>query len=161
MLEDRDQMSSQTVGARQAPPALWLFLGGFSLVLLGFVAGKLSTPIDVEVFRPIPATMHESDRTLIQGFNEMDPRELIPLPGPGSGQGMQPSEGECPLLFYQDGQFYRLDPPGGGMDGSPELFPLEPLPGPLIPPRQSSPPVLDPLFTQRTPESTPMLRLGS
>ncbi len=139
-------------------------MAGVSLVLFGFVAGRLSTEQTTTLPGSTPiaeVTSFENTITLVQGFGTpTDPRELIPLPGPDSGQGMLPGEGECPLLFYQDGQFYRLDPPGGGMEGSPELFPLEPLPGPLIPPRQSSPPVLDPLFTQLTPESSSMLTLG-
>lgn len=64
-----------------------------------------------------------------------DPRELIPMPGPGGnqpqdGQGGQPQE--CGIYLYQDGQLYQLQPgqqlPGQG-GGSPELIPLNPVPG--------------------------------
>jgi hypothetical protein len=64
-----------------------------------------------------------------------DPRELIPMPGPGGnepqpGQGGQPQE--CGIYLYQDGQLYQLQPgqqlPGQG-EGSPELIPLNPMPG--------------------------------
>lgn len=64
-----------------------------------------------------------------------DPRELIPMPGPGGnepqpGQGGQPQE--CGIYLYQDGQLYQLQPgeqlPGQG-EGSPELIPLNPVPG--------------------------------
>jgi hypothetical protein len=62
-----------------------------------------------------------------------DPRELIPVPGPG---GSEPPPGggppqECGIYLYQDGQLYQLQPgqiPGQG-DGSPELIPLNPVPG--------------------------------
>jgi hypothetical protein len=74
-----------------------------------------------------------------------DPRELIPMPGPGSepqpGQGGQPQE--CGIYLYQDGQLYQLPPgqlPGQG-GGSPELIPLNPVPGgPGGPSTPSAPP---------------------
>jgi hypothetical protein len=74
-----------------------------------------------------------------------DPRELIPMPGPGQQQGeggQQPQE--CGIYLYQDGQLYQLQPgqqlPGQG-DGSPELIPLNPVPGgPGGPSAPSAPP---------------------
>jgi hypothetical protein len=73
-----------------------------------------------------------------------DPRELIPMPGPGQqeGQGGQPQE--CGIYLYQDGQLYQLQPgqqlPGQG-EGSPELIPLNPVPGgPGGPSQPSAPP---------------------
>jgi hypothetical protein len=83
-----------------------------------------------------------------------DPRELLPLPGPGRQPGQQPvpgegQTGECPLFLYQDGQLFRFDAPGGqpngqpGPGGSPELFPLQPVPPPgqpfPSPPLEESP----------------------
>ncbi len=73
-----------------------------------------------------------------------DPRELIPMPGPGQqeGEGGQPQE--CGIYLYQDGQLYQLQPgqqlPGQG-GGSPELIPLNPMPGgPGGPSTPSAPP---------------------
>lgn len=74
-----------------------------------------------------------------------DPRELIPMPGPGNepqdGQGGQPQE--CGIYLYQDGQLYQLQPgqqlPGQG-GGSPELIPLDPVPGGPGGPRTPSAP---------------------
>ncbi len=73
-----------------------------------------------------------------------DPRELIPMPGPG---GTEPPGGgepqECGIYLYQDGQLYQLEPgqlPGQG-EGSPELIPLNPVPGgPGGPGAPSAPP---------------------
>lgn len=69
-------------------------------------------------------------------------QELIPLPGPGDQQpgqlpGQQQGE-DCPILFYHNGQLYRLRP-GQGQDGQgrpgspPEFFQLDPYQGPPIP----------------------------
>ncbi len=81
-----------------------------------------------------------------------DPRELIPMPGPGGaqpqpGQGGQPQE--CGIYLYQDGQLYQLQPgqlPGQG-GGSPELIPLDPVPGgpggPSIPATPPPPPGIE------------------
>ncbi|PNY79435.1 hypothetical protein [Deinococcus koreensis] len=67
-----------------------------------------------------------------------DPRELIPVvpgsgdrPAPGSPQP-RPGEGECTVLMFRDGQFYRMQPgppPPGGTprSGDGEVFPLQPL----------------------------------
>lgn len=74
-----------------------------------------------------------------------DPRELIPMPGPGNepqpGQGGQPQE--CGIYLYQDGQLYQLQPgqqlPGQG-EGSPELIPLNPVPGGPGSPGPAAPP---------------------
>lgn len=86
-----------------------------------------------------------------------DPREMIPLqPGPGQQRpGNQPGEGQgndqCPVFIYQDGQLYMLPRPGQqpgsgpgpgpGLpgDGSPELIPLQPLPGMPMPGNPTSP----------------------
>lgn len=69
-------------------------------------------------------------------------QELIPLPGPGQqqpGQAPQtePGQGDCPILFYFNGQLYQLGP--GPQDGPgrptspPEFFYLNPYQGPPIP----------------------------
>jgi hypothetical protein len=76
-----------------------------------------------------------------------DPRELIPMPGPGGGNQPQPGQGgqpqECGIYLYQDGQLYQLQPgqqlPGQG-DGSPELIPLNPVPGGPGGPSPAAPP---------------------
>ncbi len=132
-------------GARPRVYRLGWFVGGTALTLASFAVGRLSaSPHGAE---PVTAAL------LVQNLDAPDdPRELIPLPGPGAqpgqpGEGAQP--GECPVYLYQDGQLYELRPgeegmplpgqgqPGGlrpGRDGSPELFPLEP-PAPRTPPR--------------------------
>lgn len=76
-----------------------------------------------------------------------DPRELIPMPGPGGGNEPQPGQGgqpqECGIYLYQDGQLYQLQPgqqlPGQG-EGSPELIPLNPVPGGPGGPGPAAPP---------------------
>lgn len=79
-----------------------------------------------------------------------DPRELIPLPLPGQpdeqGQQVPGQQGqtECPLYFFEDGQFFQLRPgepgsPGPFGQGTPELFPLDPLPGAPAPDRPVTP----------------------
>jgi hypothetical protein len=72
-------------------------------------------------------------------------QEFIPLPGPGQqqpGQGPAPQQGqdECQtILFFYNGQLYRLMPGPGpqngpGQPGSPpEFFRLDPYRGPAIP----------------------------
>jgi hypothetical protein len=125
------------------PYNTWLLLGGVGLALLGFTAGRLSaTPTAAAEV----AWAHGSGVALVQTLETPpDPRELIPLPGPGLGPGMEPGEDECPIYLYQDGQLYRLMPgqPDGqlpGPPGSPELFPLEPVPGfPSPPPTRPEP----------------------
>ncbi|MCA9839278.1 MAG: hypothetical protein KC422_20365 [Trueperaceae bacterium] len=97
-------------------------VGLILLVLaLGFLWGRWSAPERASVFR------------VQQGPD--DPRELLPVPGTGQGQqpgqGLVPQNGECPLYFYQDGQFFQMMPGQGfpGQNGSPELIPLQPVPG--------------------------------
>ncbi|GHF45644.1 hypothetical protein HNQ07_002290 [Deinococcus metalli] len=75
-----------------------------------------------------------------------DPREVIPItPGDGQQPGAAPQgqprrdQGECTVLMFRDGQFYRMQPgspgPGGASPGSDtELFPVQPLPAPAAPP---------------------------
>ncbi|MBF6593117.1 MAG: hypothetical protein IVW51_01555 [Thermaceae bacterium] len=135
-------------------------LGGLVLLASAFLAGRLSTAT--------PTSLHVTPTasSAIQSFNTQfnqnpspnfglppqtpqaapDPREMIPLPGPGNQQpgtqpGQQNGSAQCPVFIYQDGQLYALPQPGqqpgqgqgqgpgipGG--GSPELIPLQPLPG--------------------------------
>lgn len=65
-----------------------------------------------------------------------DPRELQPFPGPGDNFGLPQGSEECPLYFFQDGQLFQMEPGEGlpGQNGSPELFPLQP-----VPPNQRQP----------------------
>ena len=153
-------------------PRLWVrrlgwFLGGAALALMSFTVGRLSVSSS-ETVPESPSTVAAAKPFLMQNLEiPGDPRELIPLPGPGTqpgfGPGTQPGEGaqpaQCPVYLYQDGRFYQLLPgregltpapgqPGG--EGSPELFPLEPvpsIPSPRTPPnpqppRPSKPPTL-------------------
>lgn len=120
----------------------WWLAGALALALAAFAAGRLSAA-------PPPATgiaggAANAAPHLPPGMLPVqnspapdDPRELIPLPGPGQqpvpGEGQA---GECPLFLFQDGQLFRFDNPGGvpggqpGGGGSPELFPLQPAPQP-------------------------------
>ena len=106
-----------------------LFLG------IGFHFGRFSAP---QVHNQFVSTQHLPKLQLVQ---DSDPRELQPLPGPGQGFGLPQGSEECPLYFFQDGQFFQMQPGQGfpGQEGSPELFPLQPLPGapgqPTPPPR--------------------------
>jgi hypothetical protein len=124
---------------------------GLSLLGAGFLAGRYSAPSDADGSSVDVAELTPFAGYLVQDSGQpLDPRELIPLPDrrPGSGGPQAPSgDGECPLYFFHDGQFYQLEPgapgqqaePGqpGRFGGIPELFPLEPLPGaPAPPPRQ-------------------------
>ena len=100
------------------------YLGfAIGMVTLGFLGGRFS------------ATVSEPPNLFYVQQTPDDPRELLPVPGPGQGQqpgqGMVPQNGECPLYFYQDGQFFQMMPGQGfpGQNGSPELIPLQPLPG--------------------------------
>lgn len=137
-------------------------LGALALALVAFAAGRLSAQQAVTaetVSPPVSPALHT--RTAHPGLERVqqqapdDPRELIPLPGPGQQPGQQPGPGqtgECPLFLYQDGQLFRFDAPGGQPGGqpgqgggSPELFPLQPVPPPgqplPVPPRQEEPPL--------------------
>lgn len=151
---------------------LWAFLG---VAVLAFAAGRLSAAPDSRIppITPITPTRHASGPGTVTPVpiqaSPGDPRELIPLPGPGGpGQptpqpglpGQAPEGGTCPLYFFQDGQFYQLQPGGPGgpggpgpFGGSPELFPLEPVPAdprgtPLPAPAPEPPPEPPPLFVQ-------------
>jgi hypothetical protein len=151
----------------------------FGLFLLGasFLAGRYSAPsgnadssIDIADLpqTPFPGYLVQDSR------QPLDPRELLPLPDrlPGSGGPQAPSgDGECPLYFFHDGQFYQLEPgaPGqqaergrGRFGGIPELFPLEPLPGaPAPPPGQPpEPPPFSPPGTAEAPGPGPLLPIS-
>jgi hypothetical protein len=85
-----------------------------------------------------------SDHGLVQG-GPVDPRELIPLPGPGDGQGQAIPE-EC-LPLFGEGELPLPGPGDFGPGGGPqELIPLEPVPrrgpgGPSpAPPQPRDPP---------------------
>lgn len=96
--------------------------------------------------RPAPGGAAASVSALrVQAEGPADPRELIPLPGPGQGPGQgtlpapgdQPAPGEC-LLVLPDGQLLRIPVPGQGDGpgpggGTPELFPLTPAPPRTVP----------------------------
>ncbi len=120
-------------------------LAGMTLVSMGFFAGRLSSPHLSEDSRP-PHIL-EAMPLLIQ---DNDPRELQPLPGPGQGFGLPQGSEECPLYFFDDGQFFQMQPGQGfpGQEGSPELFPLQPLPGTPGNPRQPSPRPIPEQFSQ-------------
>lgn len=104
------------------------------LVAGGFLAGRLSAPD----FQSNPESLSASFEHLLLVQNN-DPRELQPLPGPGQGFGLPQGSEECPLLFFEDGQFFQMQPGQPGQQGSPELFPLQPLPGAPGTPRQPAP----------------------
>ncbi|MFC3831672.1 MULTISPECIES: hypothetical protein [Deinococcus] len=125
---------------------------------VGFALGRVDLPVApaagaATFLRPV-ADRVEGDP--IQGAPVPgDPREVIPLvPGPGqqpgTGQqpqpGQTPGEGDCTVLMFRDGQFYRIQPgtpapgtgtprgPGGTPNGDSELFPIQPQsPGPQSP----------------------------
>lgn len=126
-----------------------------SLLLVGFAAGWLSAAPTFTEAGPASAPVRIVD-DLRSGVADprlaqaADPRELIPLPGPG----LVPGEGEtvpaeC-LLALPDGQLFQLPAPGQGDlgpgGGAPELIPLVPVPSPAPPstpvpsPRQGPPP---------------------
>ena len=94
---------------------------------LGFALGRAgvpgaTVPGAAPVWRSIVDQAHD-DPVPVDPLNS-DPREVIPLtPGPGQqpGTGPQqpgqaPGQGECTVLMFKDGQFYRMEPgtaPGG------------------------------------------------
>lgn len=119
---------------------LGLLLSGAAL---GFLAGRGSAP-----------AAHPPLALLVQQQAPDDPRELVPLTpqgGQDSGQGQRPqtgqggqgkSPGNCTLLQFKDGQFYRLQPQPGqggqpgqgqgsqggqGAGGDNELYPVTPV----------------------------------
>jgi hypothetical protein len=121
----------------------------------GIVVGRISQPSINQEVVSLPAEFSPENlpiwriSPLVQDNtperDPNDPRELIPLPGPGGTEpppgGGQPQE--CGIYLYQDGQLYQLQPgqlPGQG-GGSPELIPLNPVPGgPGGPGAPSAPP---------------------
>jgi hypothetical protein len=135
-------------GRTATRPVLWT-LAALALALAAFAAGRLSAPQPQPLTNgpTMPAGHSAAPTLLIQAQRAPDdPRELIPLPGPG--QQPAPGEGEageCPLFLYQDGQLFRFDAPGGqpngqpGQGGSPELFPLQPPGQPFPLPPQEEP----------------------
>src|SRR3989304_3076223 len=82
---------------------------------------------------------------LAQGLPPL--QEFVPLPGPArpqpdQGPGLQQGQDDCQtILFYFNGQLYRLMPGPGPQDGPgrpgspPEFFRLDPYRGPAIPGR--------------------------
>jgi hypothetical protein len=126
-----------------------LLLGVAGLCFMaGLLVGRLDYPSPTTANAtatptPLFRFMFIRDGTLVQNNlvqddtperDPNDPRELIPLPGPGGGTEPPPGQGgapqECGVYLYQDGQYYQLQPgqlPGG--EGSPELIPLNPAPG--------------------------------
>ncbi|RYM40011.1 MULTISPECIES: hypothetical protein [unclassified Meiothermus] len=107
------------------------------LMMAGFLMGRLSA-----LSSPLPPAATPPALRALPVQAQGDPREMIPLPGPGNQQpGQQPGQGqgECPVLIYQDGQLYSFPGPGFGPGpgfpgGDPELIPLQPgLPSPLPP----------------------------
>jgi len=95
-------------------------------IVVGFALGALVMLVPVALAQGVPPL-----------------QELIPLPGPGQPQpapGPQLGQEECPvILFYHNGQLYRLTPGPGPQDGRgqpgspPEFFYLNPYQGPAIP----------------------------
>jgi hypothetical protein len=145
---ERHRGNRRPGGAGDIPAGKPLRLA-FGLFLLGaaFLAGRFSAPSSIGA--PSINVM-SLPQTAVSGYlvqdsrQPLDPRELLPLPDrlPGSGGPQTPSgDGECPLYFFHDGQFFQLEPGAPGQPGQPgrfgdipELFPLEPLPG--APPRR-------------------------
>lgn len=117
------------------------------MLLLGVVIGFLLSALSVVV----PMVLAQSLPPL---------QEFIPLPGPGRPQpeqGPAPQQGQddCQvILFYHNGQLYRLLPGEGPQEGPgrpgspPEFFRLDPYRGPAIPglpqPFPPAPPNLQP-----------------
>lgn len=115
---------------------------GIGLMMAGFVMGRLSA-----ASLPLQQTASPPALFALPVQSPGDPREMIPLPGPGNQPGQQPGQGqeECPVLIYQDGQLYSFPRPGqqpgpgfgpgpGFPGGDPELIPLQPgLPNPTLP----------------------------
>ena len=144
---------------KRALPSLLTAVGVVALLGLGFMAGRISAPVQVQtvVLHQPQAQPVDFERVQVPELGTPspdiqappDPREMIPLgPGPGQGPGQQPGQGEqpgqgqgeeCPILIYQDGQLFQLQPqqlpgqqpgqgqgPGPGMGGPQELIPLGP-----------------------------------
>ena len=144
----RSDNPTATAASTPVRRGLWL-ASALALAFAAFTAGRLSAPQP----QPLAANIGESATAAplqlrppqlqpvqLQPAQPApdDPRELLPLPGPGQqpvpGEGQT---GECPLFLYQDGQLFRFDAPGGQPGGrpgpgggSPELFPLQPVPPP-------------------------------
>ncbi|WP_412027572.1 hypothetical protein [Deinococcus yunweiensis] len=124
---------------------------------VGFALGRVSTPAPVSLLATSLRQVANQPGTDPLAPDPLggDPREVIPLvPGPGqqpgTGQqpqpGQTPGEGDCTVLMFRDGQFYRIQPgtpapgtgtprgPGGTPNGDSELFPVVPQsPGPQSP----------------------------
>ncbi|WP_309571758.1 hypothetical protein [Deinococcus sp.] len=126
----------------------------------GFVLGRSGTPASLVPVRAVSAKaltgILSMSRPMVRSVVDQahddpvngdpvgsDPREVIPLiPGtgqqPGAGPqppGQGPGQGECTVLMFKDGQFYRLQPgtpapgttPQSGLPGGDsELFPVQP-----------------------------------
>jgi hypothetical protein len=125
----------------------WLVLGALALASFSFLAGRQSTAQTLLLTR--------ANQDMASYLVQNDPREMIPLPGPGQGFGLQPGqgEGECPILLYQDGQLFQFMPGQPGIPGMPgqgnqELIPLQPLPGSP----QEGPPNVGPSEFSQVPE---------
>jgi hypothetical protein len=151
--------------------SIWL-----GVVVVAFAAGRFSAiqnwQVDVPQYRAglgngdgrsRYATIQDPNAQpyawlFVQNPGQNDPRELIPMPGPGQlaplpgmPQESLPGDGSCPLYFFHDGQFFEFQPgmPGAAPfgerngEGDPELFPLDPAPGAprprQEPPRQPPP----------------------
>ncbi len=102
-----------------------------ALVTIAFLAGRFSSTNEIDV------TSQENTAKLeLFLVQDNDPRELQPFPGPGDNFGLPQGSEECPLYFFQDGQLFQMQPGEGlpGQNGSPELFPLQP-----VPPNQRQP----------------------
>ncbi len=106
-------------------------LGVLALVGIAFFAGRFSNTNQID--SNAQAQTEKLELFLVQ---DNDPRELQPFPGPGDNFGLPQGSEECPLYFFQDGQLFQMEPGEGlpGQNGSPELFPLQP-----VPPNQRQP----------------------
>ncbi len=105
---------------------------GVRMLLLGVVIGFALSGLVLLV--PV---------VLAQGLPPL--QEFVPLPGPArpqpdQGPGLQQGQDDCQtILFYFNGQLYRLMPGPGPQDGPgrpgspPEFFRLDPYRGPVIP----------------------------
>lgn len=140
----------------------WPVALSLGALVVGFAVGRFGAPASAGpgAALPGPALLNTvlpgpGDRAQAAAQAPTDPRELIPLvpgpgdrPGPGAPQPRPaPGEGECTVLMFRDGQFYRMQPggplpgvpqPGGDRSGDDgELFPLQPpqrpAPGPGFP----------------------------
>lgn len=106
-------------------------LGLVTLLAVTFFLGRFS--VTTQSGFNAQAVIPEIELFLVQNN---DPRELQPFPGPGDNFGLPQGSEECPLYFFQDGQLFQMQPGEGlpGQSGSPELFPLQP-----VPPNQRQP----------------------